>query len=196
MPERTPLATDEALFGRGGPGQALPARHHDFLLCRTGGALLATPLSAIREVGRVPARITRIPGAPAAILGLVKWRAAVFPAVDLSTHVGAPVPAGARARILIVVDLDDSSIGAVVDEMVGTCRVPDSAIVAQDEVPEWDGRLRVTGTLELSPERIDEGSHVPASFRERCRVPIVDPGATARELMDLIPRHFPGSRSE
>src|SRR5262245_61123527 len=119
MAESAPLATDQALYGRIGPAQALGSRHRDLLLCRTGGALLATPLSGLHEVARLPAKLTRVPGAPAAILGLVKWRVAVVPVVDLSRHIGA-APAAARVRILIVVELEEGWIGGVVDEMIGT----------------------------------------------------------------------------
>ncbi len=195
--ERNELATDRVLFGRGAPSTDASQPQRELLLCRCAGLLLAVPLSAIYEVGRLPAAVTLVPGAPPALAGIVKWRAGVFPALDLSLHLGAAPPATpARTRTLVVVSLDESWVGCVVDEVIGTCRVPAAAVSVELPTPGATGPLRVLGTLELAPELLDEGSYVPAAVRERCRVPIADLVATSRDVLASMPTRFPGSSVE
>ncbi|MGF7147309.1 purine-binding chemotaxis protein CheW [Sphingomonas zeicaulis] len=83
---------------------------------RAAGQTLALPASSVREVTRLP-RLTRVPQAPPALMGLASLRGDVVPVISLSSLLGkAP---GTPTRV-VVIERDDP-IGLAVDavEKVG-----------------------------------------------------------------------------
>lgn len=89
------------------------------VVVRLGLGRFAAELDAVAEVGRVPS-ITRVPGAPPWLAGVVNWRGRLLPVLDLRSLLGAdPVPWGGAAR-LVVLTADGVSAGVVVDAVEGT----------------------------------------------------------------------------
>jgi len=73
-----------------------------FLTVAAGGEGLALPASAVRTVLR-PRPLTRLPRAPAALLGLAAHRGAALPVACLARLLGrVPGPPGPGARIVVV----------------------------------------------------------------------------------------------
>ncbi|MFN7952548.1 MAG: chemotaxis protein CheW [bacterium] len=190
------LATEQALFGAAPRHRAVLAAQRELLLVATAGTLLATPLTDVDEVARLPGGLTPVPGAPASLLGVLPWRGRVVPIIDLDRFLGAASGQPDARRTLILVPFEEATVGIVVDELVGACRVPESAIVAAPVPSGVATRLDCVGVLELAPERLDESSHVPPAVRERCRVPIVDLVETVREVERAMPERFPGAQGE
>ena len=61
----------------------------DLLVFRLAGEQYALPVPDVAEV--VPrASLTRLPGAPDGILGMLRLRGALLPVVDLRTRLGLP----------------------------------------------------------------------------------------------------------
>ncbi|MFD1788081.1 chemotaxis protein CheW [Sphingomonas floccifaciens] len=75
-------------------------------------ARFALPASAVREVVRRPT-VTRVPHAPASLLGLGNLRGTVVPVVSLGALIGKPVGAGGRVIVLEQAD----PVGILVDEV-------------------------------------------------------------------------------
>jgi purine-binding chemotaxis protein CheW len=96
------------------------------LTFRVADARFALPASAVREVVRRPG-VTRVPHAPASLLGLANLRGNVLPLVALGTLIGEPVTAAGRIIVLEQAD----PIGILVDEV--------SARIGQDA--EDDARM-------------------------------------------------------
>jgi purine-binding chemotaxis protein CheW len=69
-----------------------PPRHLVFV---RGGALHAVCATAVRAVCPAPS-VTRVPGAPPAILGLMGWNGRVLPLID-----PAPAPAAPAAAVVV-----------------------------------------------------------------------------------------------
>ena len=89
------------------------------VVVRLGSGRFAAELSAVAEVGRVPA-LTRIPGAPEWLRGVANWRGRLLPVLDLRSLLGAqPGPLGMTAR-LVVLAVDGMSAGVLVDAVEGT----------------------------------------------------------------------------
>lgn len=196
MSERLGLATEDEVFG----GKAVPvathATHRELLLVSGHAHTLAIPITAIEEVTRLPRHVTCVPGAPPSLLGLAKWRARVVPVVDLGLAAGRDSSRPGFPPPLILVPFGDGRVGFVVERILGTCRVPESAIGEPSADVAAASGLDVVGVLELAPERLDEASHVPSAVRERCRVPIVDLDGALRRLAARMPTRFPGAHSE
>ncbi len=190
------LATDGALFAAPPRRGEVVGMQRELLLVEAGGILLATVLTDVDEVARLPAAVTPVPGAPASLVGVIQWRGRVVPLVDLDRFLGIVGDEPVRRRTLILVPFGDATVGVVVDRLLGACRVPESAIVVGCSADGPAAALDHVGTLELSPERLDETSHVPPAVRERCRVPIVRLESTIREVEYAMPERFPGARGE
>jgi len=69
---------------------------------RLGGEHFAVPAACVREILE-PSRITRVPFAPAHMLGVVNVRGQATPVMDLGRRFGLPpVTGGADARIMVL----------------------------------------------------------------------------------------------
>jgi len=88
------------------------------VVLRFAGARYAVDMTAVAEVVQIP-HVTRIPGAPSWVHGVVNWRGRVLPVLDLRPLVGAaqaPLPTSAR---LVVLSADDVECGVVADLVPG-----------------------------------------------------------------------------
>lgn len=93
----------------------------DGVILRFAGARYAVEMASVAEVVPVPV-LTRVPGGPAWLCGVVNWRGRVLPVVDLRPLVGAalsPLPTSAR---LVVVAEGDIEVGVVADMVPGLLR--------------------------------------------------------------------------
>ncbi len=88
------------------------------VILRFAGARYAVDMASVAEVVPVPV-MTRIPGGPAWLCGVVNWRGRVLPVIDLRPLVGAalsPLPTSAR---LVVLAEGDIEVGVVADMVPG-----------------------------------------------------------------------------
>ena len=104
------------------------ARHRiSAVILRFAGARYAVEMSTVAEVVPVPV-LTRIPGGPVWLLGVVNWRGRVLPVIDLRPLVGAalaPLPTSSR---LVVLTVDDVEAGLVADMVPGLLECADDAL--------------------------------------------------------------------
>jgi purine-binding chemotaxis protein CheW len=96
-------------------GSAATASH---LLFRVGDHELAFPVAAVDKISLLPRRVTRIPGAPASILGVAMINGMLTPIVDQGHRLTAKKAVG-RQRRVIVVKLGDAIAGFLVDRVTG-----------------------------------------------------------------------------
>ena len=88
------------------------------VLVRFGGARYAVDMASVAEVVPVP-RVSRVPGCPRWLSGVVNWRGRVLPVVDPRSLLGAeviPLPSSSR---LLVLSVDGVEAGLVVEAVVG-----------------------------------------------------------------------------
>ncbi len=102
------------------------------LVCFTAaGQEYAWPLTHCVAVMPLPAARASMPGAPAAMLGVIAWRGLSLPLVGLPALLGAPAAPAASARV-VVVRHGGALCGLVVDAMRAVLRVPAADI---DPIP-------------------------------------------------------------
>ena len=91
----------------------------ELLLLACGDGVVAVPLAAVVEIGRVPA-LTRLPGLPPFVAGVANWRGRVTTVLSLTALLGSgpEVPTGPRTR-LVLVRHDGWTVGLLVDGVVG-----------------------------------------------------------------------------
>ena len=88
------------------------------VILRFAGARYAVDMATVAEVVPVPF-ITRVPGAPAWLTGVVNWRGRVLPVMDLRPLVGAPLAPLPTSARLVVLSEDDVECGLVADMVPG-----------------------------------------------------------------------------
>lgn len=126
----------------------------DGVILRFAGARYAVDMASVAEVVPVP-RLTRVPGSPAWLSGVVNWRGRVLPIADLRPLVGAnlsPLPTSAR---LVVLAEDDVEVGLVADMVPGLLHCnpsdlePVPATIATGIAPLVRGIVDVEGPVAL-----------------------------------------------
>ena len=88
----------------------------DFLAADLDGRCLGVPTSRIREVVRLPA-VTRVPGAPAMIGGVMNLRGQLITAIDLRAYLLLPSLSEGHTPMAIVVEHDGHLYALAVDSV-------------------------------------------------------------------------------
>lgn len=86
-----------------------------YLCLNLGAEEFAIPLLTVKEVLGMP-EVTPIPQTPTYFLGIMNLRGQVISVVDLRTKLGIK-PSNSEETAVIILDLDDSSFGIVVDKV-------------------------------------------------------------------------------
>jgi purine-binding chemotaxis protein CheW len=95
------------------------------LLFRCGAQVLAVEAGVVREI--IPGQAaTRIPGAPAAVRGLVNVRGTLVPVVDTAVALGLSAADGGASLVLI--ERNGRPVGLAVDEVLDLVSVPAAAL--------------------------------------------------------------------
>lgn len=113
-------------------------------MTEVGGQRFAWALTVIREI--VPARtVTRLPGAPRWVLGLLNLRGTVLTVVDLAARLGLDAGAG---ESVVVLDVDERALGVRVDRVRAVASSEDAAVEPVEAARAADGL--VTGMVRLA----------------------------------------------
>jgi purine-binding chemotaxis protein CheW len=109
------------------------------LVCfRIGKETFGVDIFAVREIVRVQ-DVTKIPGAPEFVLGVINLRGRIITVVDLRRQMGfAPSDVTPTSRILVI-HLDGVSVGFLVDAATSVIKVPGDAI---DPPPDMIGGIK------------------------------------------------------
>jgi purine-binding chemotaxis protein CheW len=99
------------------PSPPSPPSERRSLVFRVGEALYACDIELVREIVRL-APLTRIPGSPAFVRGLLNVRGEVLTVLDLGVRLRPDCPPADRGSV-IVVDTDRHRAGLIVEEVVG-----------------------------------------------------------------------------
>jgi purine-binding chemotaxis protein CheW len=134
LPRRAPAASETADRPTGGAAAARqgPARRA-LLTLVAGGQEYALPLERVGDIVALPASSVALPGAAAAMAGMIAVRDEVLPLVSLRALLGMPQDDfDRRAARVIVTEAAGHGIALVVDGVRGILRVAGDAI---DPVP-------------------------------------------------------------
>ncbi len=77
----------------------------------------------VKEINRI-LKITKVPNAPTFVKGVVNLRGRIIPVVDLRSRLGMPsIEYNGKTRI-VVVELENRTVGFIVDEVSEVLRIP------------------------------------------------------------------------
>ena len=95
-----------------------------YLITEVAGQRMAWELAMVREI--VPTRaVTRLPGAPAWVLGLLNLRGTVLTVVDLAARLSLPAGAG---ESVVVLDVEGRALGVRVDRVRSVAAAEDVTV--------------------------------------------------------------------
>lgn len=110
-----------------------------FVVFRVRDLVCAVPVEVVREI--IPAQpATRIPGAPAAVDGLVNVRGSLLTVVKGHSVLGRDAPADDSGSILVL-DVAGRALGFEVDEVLDLLQVSPDALDSRESLPGIDPRL-------------------------------------------------------
>lgn len=104
-----------------------------FLIFQLGGENYGLPITSVDEVIRVPADVTRMPGAPAFVTGVINLRGRAVPLIDQRSRFDSPTSMQTAAARAIVVTIGRLQAGFVVDAVSEVKALPAAALSAAPE---------------------------------------------------------------
>jgi purine-binding chemotaxis protein CheW len=104
-----------------------------FLIFQLGEENYGLPITSVDEVIRVPAIVTRIPGAPAFVTGVINLRGRAVPLIDQRSRFDSSASAQTAAARAIVVTIGKLQAGFVVDAVSEVRALPAAAVSAAPE---------------------------------------------------------------
>lgn len=109
-----------------------PEAEEQFLIFHLGDETYGLPIAAVDEVIRVPAAVTRMPGAPAFVRGVINLRGKAVALIDQGTRFDAGLLKDSGRKRAIIVTLGKLQAGFLVD---GVSEVKAIAAAALSEAP-------------------------------------------------------------
>ena len=103
------------------------------LVCvRIGKETFGVDIFAVREIVKAQ-EITTVPGTTDYVLGIINLRGKIISVMDLAARLGLGTASVDRASRILVVDLDEFTVGFLVDAATEVLKLPDESI---DSAPE------------------------------------------------------------
>ena len=91
------------------------------------GEHFAIDIMATREI-RAWSPVTRTPGTPTHVAGVINLRGAVLPVIDLAARLGWPPTDASERHAIIVTQLGDTTAGLIVEAVSDIVSLPDEAL--------------------------------------------------------------------
>ncbi len=100
---------------------------------RLGGEEYAIDISAVQEINRMT-EVTKVPNSPPYIEGVLNLRGRIIPAVNLRKKFGLPEREYDRHTRIMVVDVDGTMVGLIVDAVSEVLRISPETIEPAPEM--------------------------------------------------------------
>ena len=133
---------------------AIQIRDHEeqLVVFDVGKEVYGVDISRVQEIIRMQA-ITRVPGAPPFVEGVINLRGKIIPVIELHHRFGLASSDSGRDSRIVVVETGGHVVGMVVDSVSEVMRIsteciePPSAIVAGAETDYMRGIAKLEGRL-------------------------------------------------
>ena len=100
---------------------------------RLGGEEYAIDISAVQEINRMT-EVTKVPNSPPYIEGVLNLRGRIIPAVNLRKKFGLPEREYDRHTRIMVVDVEGTMVGLIVDAVSEVLRISPETIEPAPEM--------------------------------------------------------------
>lgn len=131
--------------------------------------IYGVPVEQVRSIERIQS-ITRVPGAPTFVQGVINLRGVVLPVIELRKRLNFESEEYTDNTRIIIVNVDDVEVGLIVDSARDVIDIPDDQVEAAPEivggveaeyirgVAKLDSNLLIILNLDkvLNPDEIEE----------------------------------------
>ena len=107
----------------------------------------------VREIIRMQA-ITKVPGAPASVEGVINLRGKVTPVLDLRKRLGLPAGEENKGTRIVVVEVEGQDVGLTVDGVSEVLRIPVSVIEPTSTIAVAEGTDYILGVANLGEKLV------------------------------------------
>lgn len=84
-------------------------------------------IQKVKEINRM-IQITKVPNAPSFVKGVVNLRGSIMPIIDLREKLNMPPKEDDKSTRIIILDLENKTIGFIVDEVSEVLRISNSIL--------------------------------------------------------------------
>ena len=116
---------------------------------RLGDEEFGVDIKMVQEINRMIS-ITKIPGAPAHIEGVVNLRGKVIPIVSLRTKLGFGELEHDKSTRIMVVEIERLILGFIVDSVSEVLRIPDARVEPPPSITGGTDSAYIEGVINLS----------------------------------------------
>lgn len=121
---------------------------------KTGDEYFGVPIARVKEIVRVP-EITAVPDTPAFLKGVINLRGRIIPVIEMNGRLGLAAGKGRKkTNRILVLELDGSVVGLLVDSSSEILKVPEELIEPPPGVISSMGAEYVTGVGKLKDKLI------------------------------------------
>ena len=153
--------------------QPMASKEEQVVVFTLAGESYGVDIATVHEIIRMQ-HVTRVPRAPEFVEGVTNLRGRVIPVVDLRRRFGLAIAENTASTRIVVVEIGDHTIGAVVDSVSEVLRIPADSIELPSPVittvdsdylrgiAKLDGRLIILLSLDkvLSADNLESLSHL------------------------------------
>ena len=107
----------------------------------------------VREIIRMQS-ITKIPGAPASVEGVINLRGKVTPVLDLRKRLRLRADEESKETRIVVVEVEGQNVGLVVDGVSEVSRIPSSAVEATSTIVAAEEADYILGVAKLEKKLV------------------------------------------
>lgn len=97
------------------------------VIFKLGNEEYGVNIMQVKEIIRM-ASINKVPQVPQFVEGIISLRGEILPIIDLREKFGLPKKEKSRSTRILVINLDSTTIGGIVDEVSEVLRIQNSAI--------------------------------------------------------------------
>jgi purine-binding chemotaxis protein CheW len=103
------------------------------VLFELGAETYGLDIATVHEIIRMQP-ITKVPKAPVYVEGVINLRGKVIPVIDIGKRFGFEKAERARNNRIVVVYIQDTTLGIIVDAVTEVVRIPNDAIEAVSDI--------------------------------------------------------------
>jgi len=105
------------------------------VIFQVANEVFGVDISTVQEIIRIQA-ITKIPKAPEFVEGVINLRGKVIPVIDLRERFGFEKTEETKSTRIVVVEVEEDTIGMIVDAVAEVLRIPASSIEPPSSIVE------------------------------------------------------------
>ena len=125
----------------------------EFITFEVAGMDYCIEIAAVREI-RGWSTTTPLPHAPDYFMGVINLRGSVLPVIDLARRLGQPASTPSARHAVIVLQMDDRTVGLLVDAVADILAIDDEHIEAIPSSASEKARSFVTGIISTDDKMI------------------------------------------